>query len=43
MKYLIYAAYGSNLIKERFIAYIKGGAILKKYYVGSSDKSDIED
>jgi len=25
MKYLIYAAYGSNLLKERFTAYIKGG------------------
>jgi len=25
MKYLIYIAYSPNLIKERFIAYIKGG------------------
>ncbi|MCM8772324.1 MAG: gamma-glutamylcyclotransferase [Candidatus Omnitrophica bacterium] len=43
MKYLIYAAYGSNLLKERFIVYIKGGYFENRHYEGSSDKSDPED
>ena len=40
MKYLIYAAYGSNLLKERFIIYIKGGEYRGRYYRGSSDRND---
>lgn len=40
MKYLIYAAYGSNLLKERFMVYIKGGEYRGRYYKGSSDKED---
>jgi hypothetical protein len=26
MEYVIYAAYGSNLLTERLLAYIKGGS-----------------
>jgi len=46
MKYLIYAAYGSNLLKERFMRYIKGGkfeGFEGKDYRGSSDKSEPKD
>jgi len=35
MKKVIYASYGSNLLKERFLYYIKGGE-----YKGCNDKSD---
>lgn len=40
MRYLIYAAYGSNLLKERFMCYIKGGVFIGKEYTGCSDKSE---
>jgi len=40
MKYLIYAAYGSNLLKERFMAYIKGGKYQGRDYEGSRDKTE---
>jgi hypothetical protein len=40
MKYIIYAGYGSNLLKERFIVYIKGGKFCGKFYSGSRDKTD---
>jgi len=43
MKYLIYAAYGSNLLKERFVYYIKSGNFEGKYYNGSADKSEPKD
>ncbi len=43
MNYLIYAAYGSNLLKERFMVYIKGGLYHGKYYEGSKDKTDPQD
>lgn len=43
MSYLIYAAYGSNMLKERFLYYIKGGLFEGKYYEGSRDKTEPED
>ncbi len=43
MKYLIYAAYGSNMLKERFMVYIKGGEFEGNPYPGSTDKSEPED
>jgi hypothetical protein len=30
MVYVIYAAYGSNLLKERFLVYIKGGTFIRR-------------
>ncbi|MCX7668115.1 MAG: hypothetical protein N2Z84_04205 [Atribacterota bacterium] len=41
--YLIYAAYGSNMVRERFMVYIKGGYFRERWYPGSSDTSDPED
>ncbi|MCX7914461.1 MAG: hypothetical protein N2511_07740 [Thermodesulfovibrionales bacterium] len=43
MSYLIYAAYGSNMLRERFLYYIKGGFFEDKYYEGSRDKTEPED
>jgi len=43
MKYLIYAAYGSNLLKERFMVYIRGGDFEGRPYEGSSDTTEPED
>lgn len=40
MNYLIYAAYGSNLLKERFMVYIKGGYFEGIEYTGCSDKTE---
>jgi hypothetical protein len=40
MKYLIYASYGSNLLKERFMFYIKGGKYRGYAYMGSGDKTE---
>lgn len=40
MKRLIYAAYGSNLLRERFMYYIKGGRYRQKCYKGSRDTTD---
>ena len=40
MTKIIYAAYGSNLLKERFLVYIKGGNYKGKDYCGCRDKSD---
>ncbi len=40
MKKVIYAVYGSNLLKERFLAYIKGGFYKGKNYEGCTDKND---
>ncbi|MDI6846292.1 MAG: hypothetical protein QME28_09170 [Candidatus Saccharicenans sp.] len=42
-KRLIYAAYGSNLLKERFMVYILGGNFRGRTYQGCSDKSEPED
>jgi len=41
-KYVWYACYGSNLCKERFLLYIKGGTCRfnGKYYNGCTDKSE---
>ncbi len=43
MNYLIYAAYGSNLLKDRFMVYIKGGTYCGRLYEGSKDKIDPQD
>lgn len=40
MNYIIYAAYGSNLLEERFIVYIKGGTYEGRYYGGCIDKAN---
>ena len=40
MTKIIYAAYGSNLLKERFMYYIKGGRYEGKDYPGCKDKED---
>ena len=40
MDKVIYAAYGSNLLKERFLVYIKGGEFEGKNYKGCKDKTD---
>lgn len=40
MKRVIYAVYGSNLLKERFMVYIKGGYYEGKLYDGCRDKED---
>jgi len=42
-KKLIYAAYGSNLLRERFMVYILGGDLGKRIYQGCSDKTEPED
>lgn len=42
MRYLIYAVYGSNLLKERFWVYIKGGEYYGQKYKGSSDNTEPE-
>jgi len=41
-KYIWYASYGSNLLKERFMHYIKGGVCRfnGSYYDGCTDKSE---
>jgi|GEM_PF-7100683 hypothetical protein len=39
IKYLLYAAYGSNLLLERFYAYIKGTEFNGKKYTGCHDKT----
>ena len=43
MKKLLYAAYGSNLLKERFMVYIKGGEFNGRHYDGCVDKTEPED
>jgi len=40
MKKIIYAVYGSNLLKERFLVYIKGGDYKGRNYSGCKDKTD---
>jgi len=40
VKKIIYAAYGSNLLKERFLVYIKGGEFKGFKYSGCEDKND---
>ncbi len=42
MEYVIYAAYGSNLLKERLLAYIKGGKFrgLPKWHTRCPDKAE---
>lgn len=42
MKFLLYAAYGSNLLKERFMVYIMGGNFMGRHYDGSTDKTKPE-
>ena len=42
MEYVIYAAYGSNLLTERLLTYIKGGKFrgLPKWHTGCPDKTE---
>jgi len=40
---IIYAVYGSNLLKERFMAYINGGIYDGRHYAGCKDKKKPED
>jgi len=40
MKKVIYAAYGSNLLKQRFLVYIKGGSFFCINYKGCEDKTE---
>jgi hypothetical protein len=40
MNRVIYAAYGSNLLKERFLVYIKGGEFEDRKYEGCKDKTE---
>jgi hypothetical protein len=42
-KHILYAAYGSNLLLERFYAYIKGTEFNGKKYIGCKDKTEPED
>lgn len=42
-KYILYAAYGSNLLLERFYAYIMGTEFMGIKYEGCIDKSEPED
>jgi hypothetical protein len=42
MSHVIYAAYGSNLLKERFLVYIKGGTFMGIHYEGCRDKTEPE-
>ncbi|MBC7349637.1 MAG: hypothetical protein H5U05_06665 [Candidatus Aminicenantes bacterium] len=37
---VIYAAYGSNLLKERFLVYIEGGNFMGGQYNGCNDKTE---
>lgn len=41
--YILYAAYGSNLLLERFYAYIKGTEFNGVKYEGCQDKTEPED
>lgn len=40
VKKVIYAVYGSNLLEERFLAYIKGGFYEGKEYKGCTNKKE---
>jgi len=40
MKKVIYAVYGSNLLKKRFLVYIKGGKFEDIQYKGCKDKTE---
>jgi len=42
-KYILYAAYGSNLLRERFYAYVLGGIFMGTKYSGCEDKTEPED
>ncbi len=37
---IIYAAYGSNLLKERFLVYMKGGEYKNHFYKGCKNKTE---
>lgn len=41
--FILYAAYGSNILRERFYAYIMGGEFLGVEYSGCKDKTEPED
>lgn len=41
--FILYAAYGSNILRERFYAYIMGGEFLGFNYQGCKDKTEPED
>lgn len=38
MNKILYAVYGSNLLKERFLCYIHGGYYMGKNHIGCTDK-----
>ncbi|MEM1973525.1 MAG: hypothetical protein QXN68_01900 [Thermoplasmata archaeon] len=42
-KYVLYAAYGSNMLKERFLAYILGNNYEGRQYKGCTDKTEPQD
>lgn len=42
-KKILYAAYGSNMLRERFLVYIKGGIYRDREYRGCTDKTEPED
>ncbi|GLI54478.1 hypothetical protein [Thermodesulfovibrio yellowstonii] len=42
-KYLLYAAYGSNLLKKRLLAYIEGKDFKGRKHNGCSDRTSPED
>jgi len=41
--YILYASYGSNILRERFYAYVLGGNFMGVDYKGCSDKTEPED
>lgn len=43
MKQILYAAYGSNLLKKRFMVYINGGEYRDKVYDGCRNKTKPEE
>lgn len=43
MNKLIYAAYGSNLLKERLMVYIQGGVFQNREYQSCTDKTPPDD
>lgn len=43
MKQILYAAYGSNLLKKRFMVYINGGEYRYKVYDGCRNKTKPEE
>lgn len=42
-KKILYAAYGSNMLRERFLVYIEGGIYRDREYKGCTDTTEPED